>query len=394
MVSFNYQLPEINNEQDTSSYFGPENEYLLRQLNSLLTQKQNIHGRRIGKAKDAISPGDYVTKRQLNGTLVGTLAQRPNPLNVVVGTTYFATDRNVTYIARSGHWYYYSGVQYVTLNPDTRPSPSVLYDDRYIIYATDFNWYYRWNLITWRRMNGTNLFIQGFQVGPGATELGWGLCDGTTYTYSKDDGSTGSIATPNLTGTSKYYLSYSSSSALLSAVAPTISGLTGNQNTNHTHSVIATGSISGTAALPDLSHGHDEGTLSNDSGNLSLSGSVSTGVSGTVTISDSCTQVFPIGEGGSDVVQCGSVSASFFGALNDGSVSFGSGGHTHTISGFTGGALGFTEGGIDITVTATFTGDSVTSGTDSVSHQHSGSSLVVSSNGTPLTVQLIPYIRL
>jgi len=64
-------------------------------LSALLTQKNNLHGRRIGKAKDAINPGDYVTKRQLNGNLVGTLANRPQQQNVVQGTTYFASDRNV-----------------------------------------------------------------------------------------------------------------------------------------------------------------------------------------------------------------------------------------------------------------------------------------------------------
>lgn len=381
---FKYELPNLELlKVDTGNVSTPENDYLLRQLSSLLTQKNNLHGRRVGKAKDAIAPGDYVTKRQLNGTLFGTLALRPQPSNVAPGTTYFATDRNVTYQMRNGHWYYYSGIQNVTLNPNTKPSPSVLYDTGYMIYATDFDWYFRWNLVTWEKLNGVSRYIQGFELAP--TKVGWGLCDGTTYAYAKDDGSLSTVVSPNLTGVSKFVEFGGSYSASVAAVAPTISGSTGSDGA-HTHTTTATGNVTG--KLPDHTHGV---SFTSGTGNLTLSGSVGTGITGTVTQSfPDCSDVV---EGdlelGISVVNCGAT-YDLFANLNDGTVSFGSDGtHTHAVEGNT---AGVNEGEIDL-VDLAFTGDSVTSSSNDA-HTHTGSSLTVTDTARPIAVRLIPYIRL
>lgn len=380
---FSYELPNLELLRSEGGELStPENEYLLRQLQSLLTQKNNLHGRRVGMAKDAINPGDYVTKRQINGNLFGTLALRPQPANVSPGTTYFATDRNVTYQMRNGHWYYDSGVQYVTLSPDTKPSPSILYDNGYLIYSTDLNWFFRWNLTTWVRLNGTSRYIQGFEVAP--TSAGWGLCDGTTYTYSKDDGSTGTVASPNLTSTAKFVQFASVYNASIAAVAPTISGSTGSSGA-HTHTTTATGSVTGT--LPDHTHGI---SITSGTGNLSLTGSLSSNaVSVTVNNNGDCVTVMAPVEtfDTASVAQC-SHNHSASASVDTTTISFGNENHTHAVEGST---AGVNEGAV--TLTLTFTGDSVTSSSDGA-HTHTGSSLTISATGTPLAVALIPYIRL
>jgi hypothetical protein len=385
MVS--YELPDLSVlGYDPGQSIGPEQDYLLRQVNSLLTQKQNLHGRRIGKAKDAINPGDYVTKRQLNGTLVGTLAQRPQPSNVVVGTTYFATDRNVTYIARGGHWYYYDGIQDVTLSPDTKPSPSVLYDNGYMIYATDFDWYYRWNLITWKRLGGANLYVEGFWVAP--TKPGWGIVDGSTYTYSTDNASVVTGFTPN--DVRGRFLKYGATTTPVVANAPTISGNTGNESVKHTHTTTSTGTVGGTVHLPSLTHSH---TYHSSTGVLSAPHGHSVDVSG---LSVSGTTGGPSGttprlEGSASVASDSHThgfSASISGSSNTGTEDAT---HTHSFEDTTDDAVG---GDVDLTLAATFTGSPAASGVDSVDHTHSGSSLTISNDGSPLAFQLIPYVRL
>jgi len=53
-VMVSYPLPNLSlgivNTGDVST---PENDYLLRQLSGIINTKNNLHGRRIGKAKDA-----------------------------------------------------------------------------------------------------------------------------------------------------------------------------------------------------------------------------------------------------------------------------------------------------------------------------------------------------
>lgn len=426
MVSFNYELPTIPTDASIFDSVSPEQQYLLQQLNGLLTQKQNLHGRRIGKAKDAINPGDYVTKRQINGNLFGTLALRPQPANVAPGTTYFATDRNVTYQMRNGHWYYKDGIQSVTLSPDTKPSPSVLYDTGYMIYATDFDWYYRWNLITWERLGGANLYTEAFNVAP--TKPGWGLHNGTTYTYSKDDGSTGSVATGDLT--TGRFLVFSSAGGLQAAVAPTISGSTGNESIGHIHGFTPTGSVSGNIpahahvlldSLVDGGQAHMsnavnldssawdvQGTVdgTNDSGDLSLSGLVGTSISGSTSPSFDCSDgtsgvesEFPV-----PFYNCGAV-FDIFASLDDGTVFFGSAAHSHGWTGtFTStsedhfhlltGKTETTIVGSPIALTLTFTGTGNVTGVESANHTHTGSSLTISNDGTPAAVKRLPYIRL
>lgn len=537
---FNYELPDLT-KLTVSDIEGnsPLQEYIAKQLLALLTQKQNLHGRRIGKAKDAINPGDYVTKRQLNGTLVGLLSARPQPSNVVIGTTYFATDRNVTYIQRGGHWYYYSGIQNVTLNPDTKPSPSILYDTGYMIYATDFDWYYRWNLVTWQRLGGVNRNIEGFQVAP--TKAGWGLCDGSTYNCSTDSGGITTVATQNLNGIAAFVKFGSSYIASIAAVAPTISGITGNQNANHFHNVTASGTVTGNipahahilldnlidgglalishAVFLDgtawVIHGTNSGNTGNNSNghthSVTASGTIvgnipnhkhiidgdadggtgkvavshartgsGTGSAWTVTGTNSgntgntdvdhrhyntnlCVEVGGPDDstsvddfsGGTDVASAShhhiGVANGFSDYIISGLSHSHSGSsitwtstsaeHQHNLEGetgilttsvangltFSGGSVtsggestthnhsgssiswastsedhfhlitGYTETTIKdgpIALSLTFTGSPVSSTTESSNHQHSGASLTVSNTGTPLAVQLIPYIRL
>ncbi len=376
---FNYELPDLT-KLTAADLEGnsPLQDYISKQLMALLTQKQNLHGRRVGKAKDAINPGDYVTKRQLNGTLVGTLAQRPNANNVTVGTTYYATDRGVTYISRGGHWYYYLGVQEVTLSPNTKPTPSVLYDYGYLIYATDFDWYYEWVLTGWRRLGGANLYIQGFVDAP--TKAGWHVADGATVTYSKDDGTTGSGALFNLIGAPGFLRFDSTAIETVAPVAPTVSGSTGIESTKHTHNVTGTIGISGT--IPAYSYG-----FSTSSGTSVTTAEVSNGaVSGSVIQSfEDCSFVIPDEDfGGASVVNCGAAYELFGAGLNSTAV---------TIA-FEGTAFLIDETPFNFSdyLSASFT-DGITDD-DSVDHTHPGSSLTVSSTGTPRYTQLIPYVRL
>lgn len=241
-------LPSITPEELDANT--PLLEYLTSQIMKNLTQKQDLHGRRIGKAKDAIKPQDYITQRQTTPTLIGTVATRPDPRKYKNGTTFYATDRGVTYIAIDGHWYYYGGTQYDVLA--SKPSPSVLYDVGYLFYATDYSHLFRWSGITWIRLNDTSLYIKGFQIAP--TQSGWGLCDGSTYTYSKDDGTTGSITTPNLTSVAKFIKYGSTYISSIAAAAPTIGGgsLTGSAT------IGGTITVTGTATLPPHQHGLSE----------------------------------------------------------------------------------------------------------------------------------------
>lgn len=265
-MKFNYALPDLaQTELNTEDGNSPLEEYLANQLFKLFTQKQNLHGRRIGKAKDAINPGDYVTKRQIASNLFGTLAQRPSPNSVTQGTTYYATDRTVSYISISGHWYYRDGIQRGLLS--AKPSPSVLYDNGYRYYATDYDWEFVWNLITWERVGGANLYVESFQVAP--TKNGWGLCDGTTYTYSKDDGSTGTVTTDDLVGTPRFQ-KLGPTHSLAAAHAATITGSVASDG-SHNHTLTPLGSLTGsvTGNLPN--HTHDVGTDNIGTGSIFVS---------------------------------------------------------------------------------------------------------------------------
>lgn len=378
---FNYALPEILPITSTGELSTPENDYLLRQLGSLLTQKNNLHGRRVGKAKDAISPGDYVTKRQLNGNLVGTLAQRPAATGVTQGTTYFATDRNVTYQARNGHWYYKDGIQDVTLSPDTKPSPSILYDTGYMIYATDFDWYYRWNLITWERLGGTSGFIQGFEVAP--TQLGWGLCDGTTYSRSLDNGNVTTIVSPNLTSTAKFVKFASAYNASVAAVAPTISGgvLTG------TVTLSGTAIIGGSLVVP--AHAHNTSLLSD---NTIVTGGEdqphwhdADGGASTLFIDYTVSNNF-------NATSSNTAVTGFNGNGIGGHTDYNDVGHNHPVDvDFSGLSTDLSTGTEDID-TSSLTVD--TSGLTVDSSGLSVGSITAGTNGTPISVNLIPYIRL
>jgi len=369
---FNYQLPNIPVGTDDFGSGGPAlSEYLLAQLSRLTTQKQNLHGRRVGQAKDAINLGDYVTKRQVAQQLFGTMAQRPDPKAVVSGTTYFATDRGVTYQSRYGHWWYFGGVQFVTLSPDTKPTPSILYDNGYRIYSTDFDWFYHWDLITWVREGGANFYIQGFTIAP--TKPGWALCDGATVTFSADNGSTTSGTIQDLVSTARF-LKFGSTSAFIAAVAPTLSGNTGSGG-----GFIPEGTVTGN--LPDHTHGV---SFTSGTGTLTLSGSVATAITGTITRTTDCDLVVSQeGLDNTDVAIC-SHDHDFNLSLNDGTVTFGGDGtHTHAIEGTT---VGINENPTALDLT--FTGTPVSS------HTHGAGTLAVSSTGAPIAIQLIPYIRL
>lgn len=180
-------------------------------------------------------PTIVTTLNSLSAFSSGTYANRPAATDVDDGSTYYATDQGVTYLAISGVWIYMSGVMRGTINPNLKPTLA-LADAGFVFYSTDFQHTYRWTGAAWEYAPGDDGsgFITHFAVAPRTGS--WQLCDGTAGVYeSKADGTRAQVAfsalavgtMPNLTGTVSYLRNAPAVTGTVNAaVAPGISGQT------------------------------------------------------------------------------------------------------------------------------------------------------------------------
>lgn len=160
---------------------------------------------------------------------VGTYAVRGSA-QAHAGELFLASDRNyVAWVSTGSGWKYAVGMQYGTLSPDLKPTLTTD-DANYLFFSTDFWRGYRWTGSAWQDAPGQADRGQISYFDENLPPLGagtyWVLCDGSTVTRSKGDGTTASYTTVNLTGANRF----------IRSVAVTTGG-TGGSATTHTHSV-------------------------------------------------------------------------------------------------------------------------------------------------------------
>ena len=92
-----------------------------------------------------------------------------------------------------------------------------------MVYVSDYDHTLMWTGTGWTYASGERAgFIEAFLVDP-SPATGWALCDGSTVTYLKSDGTMGSITLPNLTGSPAYLKFGTPASATINAaVAPNL----------------------------------------------------------------------------------------------------------------------------------------------------------------------------
>jgi hypothetical protein len=221
-----------------------------------------------------------------------------------VGATFFEVDRGVFYFTNGTTWQYAGGIMVV---PQAQiPADLGAPDTGFLVNVTDFGHLLRWTgtAWTWGPGDAGSGEIQGFLVDPAGP--GWHICNGSTVSYLKQDGTLGSVTLPDYS--TSPYLKFSTalaagptaasgSTAAVSggipsgtnsapAFAGTFTGTpgnTGNESADtanvavtgatsvaaapHTHPFTPAGTIAGTVAAPVFSgnalapHSHGPGTL-------------------------------------------------------------------------------------------------------------------------------------
>lgn len=324
-------------------------------------------------------------------------------------------------------------IYYGTLDdPDERPGGLGLGDAaKVLFYSTDFDHMYIWNGVAWTCIDYTAGAVSWFIQAP--TSNGWVLCDGSgTTSITSNHGDITTISIPNLTGSSyvRGGTSYSGPSPT-TAIAPTLSGLTTQEDANHSHQITPSGSVTGN--LP--SHTHDatntytgppktsgggaawgttdhftaesSSTLSGSTGDADLSHAHSFGVFGGAT--DTSFSGVAVQEPVEGTVEAAAPfhnhGFSFSGTTDEAFLN-----HSHDA-----GSIGVTTSvtvatntehyhivdfptgdvsGSPPALTLVFTGDNNTTGTQSVAHHHGPGTLAISTTGEPKHMTLLPYLRL
>lgn len=117
-------------------------------------------------------------------------------------------------------------------------------DTGYVAFVSDYGHFVRWDGSAWEFAPGDvgNGFLRAFTIAP--QEVGWGLCDGSSYDYLVVGGATlttASVTTPDLAGSAAYLKSAAAYTGAVAAgagasgaTAPTISGSTATE-AGHTH---------------------------------------------------------------------------------------------------------------------------------------------------------------
>lgn len=171
-----------------------------------------------------------------------THANRPSAGSVAAGTFYEETDRNVLYqnqvVSSVNTWVWIAGEMRAT--QATLPADLGVSDAGFIAQVTDFNHRLKWSGSAWGWAPGdagSGMMVR-FEIDPSPL-TGWALYDGSTVTYLKSDGATGTKTLPDLTSAANkaaYDKSGSPNSGPNAAVAPTLNSavVTGSSATGVT----------------------------------------------------------------------------------------------------------------------------------------------------------------
>lgn len=155
-----------------------------------------------------------------SGVIVGTHAERAGyPAGAFPqGTIYYETDRTTFYMVIAGAWAWVAGRYSAALSAIPTLSTA---DAGFVFYVTDYDHTLIWSGSAWGYGSGERSgYIESFLVDPSPT-TGWSVCDGSTVSYLKSDGTTSSVTLPNLTGNPAYLkLGASASATINPAVAP------------------------------------------------------------------------------------------------------------------------------------------------------------------------------
>lgn len=146
-------------------------------------------------------------------------------------------------------------------NLSEQPTGLTVVNDGFLYFVKDYGHLVRWDGAAgvWKFAPGDvgNGFFRPFGIAP--QEVGWGLCDGSGYTYLVVGGATlttATFTTPNLTGNPRTYLASSAgyTGAIDAAVAP---GATTGSAGSHNH---------GGGTSTDGSHNHGGATGASSAG--------------------------------------------------------------------------------------------------------------------------------
>jgi len=197
------------------------------------------------------------------------------PASYALGSLYWETDRTVWYlnavVKAANTWIYVDGTDHGTLS--NIPTDLGANDSNFQYEVTDYAHILKWNGSGWAFLgnDASNYFIDGTGTAP--SPVGWHACDGSTVTYLKSDGTTGTTTVPNTNSTAAYVKSSGSySNTITSANAPGLTGHTASNTTGISVSVGSTASTSGgdtagaagPASVTDPGHTHNVGTLAVD----------------------------------------------------------------------------------------------------------------------------------
>lgn len=373
------------------------------------------------------------------GSIIGTHAVRlvTTPL-LKTGRFFYETDRASLYLSNGVIWQWIAGEDSGVLA--AKPADLIAVVDVGFLYrATDYDRTYRWTGSAWSEINAAPRGVEWLTFAPETN--GYALCDGSSTTRSKPDGTTAAITLPDLRGMYPRGASAYTGSQI-AAVAPTFGSGTAASNGAHTHTAGIDLELFDTYVehVHDIDHNHGGGVTGSTSAGTpagTISGATSTGgghdhggVTGTggahnhgatlavdasgqadVNFAD-CFVSNVVAEGNDDAQYCGhthnvDVTGSATGTVDavgdhDHTIAA-EANHSHTLTSetvtFTGSALA----GHTHTITAhagnsgapewTNTEDIVVTVLSDGAHTHTVTG-TVSDTGRPPTMELMPYFRL
>lgn len=182
--------------------------------------------------------------------LSGTHAQRLSTYpatNYPAGMLFYETDRDVFYIVEIlstvATWIYASGQMYCNFTLKPLPTDLSVNDIGFLAFEDTYAHGYYWNGTAFVFADGGNGQIVAFYNSAPVGPL-WGLCNGSTYTIAKADGTgTTALTSPNLIG--DVFLKGGTPAAQQPATKPTWqAGAVTDLESSHTHSVHVIGNNS------------------------------------------------------------------------------------------------------------------------------------------------------
>lgn len=205
----------------------------------------------------------------LSGTHEDRLVNSP-PQNYPVGSTFYETDRTVTYLQIGGVWVYVTGI--MATPQSGLPGDLGSHDAGFLADVTDFLHTLRWNGTSWAFADGGSGQVAQFLADPGT---GWHICDGSNVNRLNADGSISSVTLPDYTTAAYLKLA---TSAVVGPTAP--SGET---------EAISAGTPAGTVTAPIFTGSADT------TGDESADQNVQSGTGATVAAQNHTHSVTPTG---------------------------------------------------------------------------------------------------